>query len=164
MDDGVADIDDGVAVKDFGPFYLLYIVNVKGNCMFHGLPDSLIPVEEVETPLSARRRRKDGDLYVRVSFAELEHVSRHTASKAELLVWFSLKAAQNARGAEAWLRLSNRILQAWGVEERTRQRAIANLERAGLIEVSRGTGRKAEVRLIPIKAAVRLADDALASA
>lgn len=116
--------------------------------MYEGAPDHLIPVVEVETSVSRRRRKKDAGFYVCVSYAELERLGCLVSSKAEVLVWLHLKSLQATKGAEAWVRPNTRILKAWGIEERTRQRAFTNLERAGLIEVSTAHGRKTEARLV----------------
>ena len=116
--------------------------------MYEDTPDHLIPVVEVETSLSRRRRKKDVGFYVCASYAELEGLSCRASSKAEVLLWLHLKSLQATKGAEAWVRPNPRILTAWGVGERTRQRAFASLKRAGLIEVFAAHGRKSQARLV----------------
>jgi DNA-binding transcriptional ArsR family regulator len=68
-----------------------------------------------------------------------------------LPVLLALKAKADA-GRETWTKPPATVLQDLGVGRMARSRAIAALERAGLIEVRRRRGRPPLVRLVPWRA------------
>jgi DNA-binding transcriptional ArsR family regulator len=65
-----------------------------------------------------------------------------------LAVLLALKAKADA-GREAWTKPPAAALEDLGVGRMARSRAIAALERAGLVEVRRRRGRPPLVRLVP---------------
>ena len=67
-----------------------------------------------------------------------------------LPVLLTLKAKSDAT-RETWVKPSTAILQAFGIDRMARSRAIAALERAGLIEVQRRRGRPPLVSVVPWK-------------
>lgn len=115
------------------------------------LADGPIPTIRVESQESLRRRRKRDRLFALVTWGELARLLP-ILSKADLAVWIQLRTLQRIKGSEAWIVAYPQVLKTWGVQERSYQRAIANLAKADLLEANSQPGRKTRVRLKPVPA------------
>ncbi len=116
------------------------------------VPDRLIPTrmvmrERAMAPQAARYRSK----FVKgpLPMGWIGAAIRCGDSKA-LPVLLALKAKADAT-RQTWVKPPAAILQDLGIDRMARSRAIAALERAGLIEVRRRRGRPPLVSLMPWK-------------
>jgi hypothetical protein len=102
-------------------------------------------VEVVETVTAgARRRQKRSDAFIVLPLAEA--AAEFNALKCPTtLVWVALRY-ERWRQKGNTIRLPTALLRSWGLKSRTaRARALARIERAGLVRVERRPGRAARV-------------------
>ena len=116
-----------------------------------GVPDALIPARRVDTagPADRTRAAKREARFIKGPLS-LGWVA--AAAKAghplALPVLLALKhKADTLR--QPWVKPPAAVLRLFGVDKDGRSRAIAALERAGLVEVRRRKGRPPLVRLLP---------------
>ena len=116
-----------------------------------GVPDALVPVRRLDPsgPEGRARAAKRGAQFIKGPLP-LGWVA--TAAKAghplALPVLLALKyKADTVR--QPWVKPPAAVLRLLGVDKDARSRAIAALERAGLVEVRRRKGRPPLVRLVP---------------
>ena len=109
-------------------------------------PDDAIPVRRVPSPRSKTKRARE---FVKgpLPLAWIEAAARCGHAKA-LPLLLALKFRSDASG-EAWVKPPMAVLERLGIARMDRSRAIAALERTGLIEVQRRRGRPPLVRLLP---------------
>ena len=119
-----------------------------------GVPDALIPVRQLDLsgPEGRGRAARREAQFIKGPLP-LGWVA--TAAKAghplALPVLLALKyKADTVR--QAWVKPPAAVLRLLGVHKDARSRAIAALERAGLVEVRRRKGRPPLVRLVPWRA------------
>jgi DNA-binding transcriptional ArsR family regulator len=116
------------------------------------MPDHLVPLRLVASNGSRKshaRRKRSRFVKGPLPLAWIGAAVRCGDPRA-LPVLLALKAKADA-GRETWIKPPATMLQALGVERMARSRAVAALERAGLIEVQRRRGRPPLVRLVPWK-------------
>ena len=116
-----------------------------------GVPDALIPVRKLD-PSGPEGRARAAKREARFIKGPLPLGWVATAAKAghplALPVLLALKyKADTVR--QPWVKPPAAVLRLLGVDKDARSRAIAALERAGLVEVRRRKGRRPLVRLVP---------------
>jgi hypothetical protein len=105
--------------------------------------EKIAAIQRAELTKPPRKRREP--------FALITHTDAVAGFKAlrnlGALVWYALCYRAWAEKSRT-VRLPTKLLQSWGVHQKPRSRAIARLERAGLIRVERAPGRAARVTLL----------------
>jgi DNA-binding transcriptional ArsR family regulator len=119
-----------------------------------GVPDALIPAHKVDTSgpgervRAARREARFIKGPLPLGWVALATKAGHPLAQPVLL---ALKhKADTLR--QPWVKPPAAVLRLFGVDKDSRSRAIAALERAGLVEVRRRQGRPPLVRLRPWRA------------
>src|SRR3954452_18085066 len=114
------------------------------------VPDRLLPARVLPSERAGRRRAgRERSTFVKgpLPLGWIGAAVRCGDTKA-LPVLLALKAKADA-GRETWTKPPAATLQDLGIGRMARSRAIAALERAGLVEVRRRPGRPSLVRLLP---------------
>ena len=116
-----------------------------------GVPDALIPARKVDTsgPEQRARAAGRGARFIKgplsLDWLALAVKAGHPLALAVLL---ALKHKADVL-RQPWVKPPAAVLRLFGVDKDGRSRAIAALERAGLVEVRRRKGRPPLVRLLP---------------
>ena len=116
-----------------------------------GVPDALIPARKVDTSNPGDRARAAGrEARFIKGPLPLGWVAAATRAGHPLAlpVLLALKHKADTR-RQPWVKPPATVLRLFGVDKDGRSRAIAALERAGLVEVRRRKGRPPLVRLLP---------------
>ena len=121
----------------------------------HG-PDALrlgpddIPATKADTGAPAKRKAGRDRLYIRsLAWPELAAVVAAGLSGRAVGLWLTIRMQASIEGRE-WVRVRTHLRASLGFTNRAaHSRAVAELERAGLIEVQRRKGYAPLVRLVP---------------
>jgi DNA-binding transcriptional ArsR family regulator len=137
-----------VAASDLAPSPATLVLAPKD---WSGVPDALIPVRKLDTsgPEGRARAARREARFVKgpLPLGWVAAAARAGHPQA-LPVLLALKhKADTVR--QPWVKPPAAVLRLLGVDKDARSRAIAALERAGLIEVRRRRGRPPLVRLVP---------------
>jgi DNA-binding transcriptional ArsR family regulator len=119
-----------------------------------GVPDALIPARKVDTsgPADRARAAKREARFIKGPLPiEWLAAATRAGHPLALPVLLALKHKADTLRQE-WVKPPASVLRLFGVDKDGRSRAIAALERAGLVEVRRRKGRPPLVRLRPWRA------------
>ena len=114
---------------------------------WEGAPDWQIPVTKIDP---VRNERRDG-LFIKgpIPVAQVAAAVASGHAKAPLML-LALRFRTDTEQAD-WIKPPTLVLSDWQLSSSDRSRAIAALEKAGMLEVQRRKGRPPLVRLVPWK-------------
>jgi hypothetical protein len=116
------------------------------------LPDWAIRGCKVEPEWRKRRKAKRDRVFVVASWSELmpalQALGTDQATKLYLVLLLQRKL-QRTRRADGWIELIRHRLVAVGLANNNLSKAVAKLEKAGLVEVQRRPGKRPLLRLAP---------------
>jgi hypothetical protein len=106
---------------------------------------SLEPIKEIEVETEVLRRKRDG--YIRGPLPLPEVIAAGRLPGKALLVWLFLRHRMRMTGQDE-VTLPNGLVEVGGVDRNAKARALLELERAGLIHVTRAPGRTPRISLV----------------
>ena len=109
--------------------------------------DTDIPVREIETEATLRRRRR----YVRGPLPLAEVCAAARLPGKALAVWLLAHHRMRITG-KTMVTLPSSLLEEAGIDRNAKARALSNLERNGLVEVRRQRGRTPLISLVGLPA------------
>ena len=117
---------------------------------FVKLEDKDIPVRIVPSVRAERRQARRGRAFIRgpIPFRVVEAIRKAEKGGSAWVVALALRYKADVT-RQAWIKPPATLLERWGVDKDARARALAALERAGLVEVQRRKGRPPLVHVLP---------------
>ena len=105
------------------------------------------PTEGTKRRWAEHRRRKGGQYIsaIPMSWVGVTFRLHPLSTRAALAVWYQVKRSRSDQAA-----ISTKLLEQFGVNRKAGQRALAELEAAGLITVDRRRGRAPRVTIIEV--------------
>jgi hypothetical protein len=126
------------SVNPFDDLETLRKEGEDGRCSFE-------PVEETEVETEVLRRKRDG--YIRGPLPLPEVIAAGRLPGKALLVWLFLRHRMRMTGQDE-VTLPNGLVEVSGVDRNAKARALLELERAGLVRITRALGRTPRISLV----------------
>jgi hypothetical protein len=116
------------------------------------LPDWAIRGRSIEPEWRKKRAARRARRFVMVSWEDLTVVARTLGMDRASRLFFLLclrNKLTRTRSADGWIELALHDLAALDLADRNLGRVVARLERVGLVEVQRRSGKRPLLRLVP---------------